>query len=297
MTQANFITIINYKKIVMTKVKKQLSSIILKMALGSFLIACGEEEPEITYYFETFSLEETTYQISLAVGDEDDAQPSNLVAAYVQADNDPQFDNSAVINLLPYDSEGNTYFPGPGWLQIRLPLNVKETVSLTQSQTSNTSTVLGDFLPDRTFQSIYIDADGRPHKTSGVVTVYSSEFTATDSYASYIGEIDIDLDIMDLESPSNFNGNIYVSAEKTKSSGGDSDEDGGPTSVESDVPGGCSEYGGPEFDIQFDAQCQAAWAYLCAGYSKDSDPVKTSCAIYKALLQGSPSAPKCPYCD
>jgi len=269
----------------------------LKILLLLCLVACGGDDEGETYYNEYFSLDDMTSSIDLQVGRGDDAKPSNLIAAFVLANNDPKFDNSAIINLIPYDSEGSTAFPGPGWLQLRLPLSVDVNTALSPSQPDNTSTVLGSSpMPDNTFQAIYIDAEGAPHDVSGVARVISSDFTATDSYASYIGDLEVDLTIVDLGSPSNLNGTIYVSGEKNKttSSGNGS---GGSSGLSSDVPGGCTEYSGPEFDIQIDAQCQAAWAYLCAGYSKDSDPVKTSCAIYKALQKDYPNAPNCPYCN
>lgn len=44
--------------------------------------------------------------------------------------------------------------------------------------------------------------------------------------------------------------------------------------------GGCgsSGYNGPEFDIQVDSQCKAAYAYKCAGNQQGVD---AACAIYK----------------
>lgn len=58
---------------------------------------------------------------------------------------------------------------------------------------------------------------------------------------------------------------------------------------------GCSGgYNGPTFDIQIDSQCQAAYAYKCAGSQQGVD---ATCAIYKTYQRNDPSIPNCPYCS
>lgn len=55
-----------------------------------------------------------------------------------------------------------------------------------------------------------------------------------------------------------------------------------------------SGYKGPEFDIQVDSQCKAAYYYKCSG---NSDGVKAACAVYKQWQQDDSSIPNCPYCN
>lgn len=57
---------------------------------------------------------------------------------------------------------------------------------------------------------------------------------------------------------------------------------------------GSSGYQGPEFDIQVDSQCKAAYAYQCAGNQQGVD---AACAIYKQWQQQDSSIPNCPYCN
>lgn len=58
---------------------------------------------------------------------------------------------------------------------------------------------------------------------------------------------------------------------------------------------GCSGgYNGPTFDIQIDSQCQAAYAYKCAGSQQGVD---ATCAIYKTYQRNDSSIPNCPYCS
>ncbi len=55
-----------------------------------------------------------------------------------------------------------------------------------------------------------------------------------------------------------------------------------------------SGYDGPEFDIQVDSQCKAAYYYECIG---NSQGVAAACAIYAQWKQDNPDIPSCPYCD
>lgn len=55
-----------------------------------------------------------------------------------------------------------------------------------------------------------------------------------------------------------------------------------------------NNYKGPEFDIQFDSQCKAAYLYKCAGNQKG---LEATCAIYKNYQKQDPSIPNCPYCN
>lgn len=55
-----------------------------------------------------------------------------------------------------------------------------------------------------------------------------------------------------------------------------------------------SGYNGPEFDIQVDSQCKAAYAYQCSG---NAQGVAATCAIYKQFRDDNPSIPPCPYCS
>lgn len=69
----------------------------------------------------------------------------------------------------------------------------------------------------------------------------------------------------------------------------DDDDDGNGT-------GSCDEngYKGPEFDIQVDSQCKAAYFYECSG---NAQGVAAACAVYKQWQQDDPSIPNCPYCN
>ena len=55
-----------------------------------------------------------------------------------------------------------------------------------------------------------------------------------------------------------------------------------------------SNYAGPEFDIQIDGQCKAAYAYKCAG---NQTGVEAACSIYKDFQRQDSSIPNCPYCN
>lgn len=58
--------------------------------------------------------------------------------------------------------------------------------------------------------------------------------------------------------------------------------------------GGCDFYAGPEFDIQIDGQCKAAFAYKCEG---NEQGLRAACEIYKSWQQHQSGIPNCPYCD
>lgn len=59
--------------------------------------------------------------------------------------------------------------------------------------------------------------------------------------------------------------------------------------------GNCSEgYQGPQFDIQVDAFCKAAYAYQCDG---NTQAVATNCQVYKDWQSQDSSIPDCPYCN
>lgn len=74
---------------------------------------------------------------------------------------------------------------------------------------------------------------------------------------------------------------------------GDNSAGGSPTG--GGGTGSCDEsgYKGPEFDIQVDSQCKAAYYYKCVG---NSDGVKAACAVYKQWQEDNSSIPNCPYC-
>lgn len=59
-----------------------------------------------------------------------------------------------------------------------------------------------------------------------------------------------------------------------------------------------ADYDGPEFDIQVDAQCKAAYLYDCGG---DIKARNAACKLYydygNEVWTGSGSLPKCPYCN
>lgn len=67
------------------------------------------------------------------------------------------------------------------------------------------------------------------------------------------------------------------------------DDDGGSGA-------GCSisNYNGPEFDIQIDGQCKAAFIYQCVG---NTEGVKAACEIYRNWQKHQPGIPNCPYCN
>ena len=57
---------------------------------------------------------------------------------------------------------------------------------------------------------------------------------------------------------------------------------------------GIENYTGPEFDIQIDSQCKAAYYYECVGNEEGKD---AACAIYKQWQSKDSSVPNCPYCN
>lgn len=59
---------------------------------------------------------------------------------------------------------------------------------------------------------------------------------------------------------------------------------------------GCSinNYNGPEFDIQIDGQCKAAFIYKCQG---NEAGVRAACEIYRSWQQHQSGIPNCPYCN
>ncbi|MGE0589506.1 MAG: hypothetical protein AB7O48_13095 [Cyclobacteriaceae bacterium] len=69
-----------------------------------------------------------------------------------------------------------------------------------------------------------------------------------------------------------------------------SGSDGGGGTGSCDASG----YQGPEFDIQVDSQCKAAYAYQCAG---NTQGIAATCAIYNQFKADNPSIPDCPYCS
>jgi hypothetical protein len=70
---------------------------------------------------------------------------------------------------------------------------------------------------------------------------------------------------------------------------------GTPPSGSGGTGGACDEsgYKGPDFDIQVDSQCKAAYYYQCIG---NNDGVKAACTIYKQWQADDSSIPNCPYC-
>ena len=76
-------------------------------------------------------------------------------------------------------------------------------------------------------------------------------------------------------------------------SNGGSGGDGG-SSVDCDI----ANYDGPEFDIQVDSQCKAAYLYDCVGDTAARD---AACHLYyeygNAVWTGSGSLPDCRYCN
>lgn len=81
--------------------------------------------------------------------------------------------------------------------------------------------------------------------------------------------------------------------------GGDGDGDGDGNGDGDGSSGDCSieDYNGPEFDIQVDAQCKAAYIYDCVG---DEDARDAACALYyqygEEVWTGTGPLPECPYC-
>lgn len=58
---------------------------------------------------------------------------------------------------------------------------------------------------------------------------------------------------------------------------------------------GCSTgYQGPDFDIQIDSQCKAAYAYKCQG---NDQGVRAACDVYRGWQQHQSGIPNCPYCN
>lgn len=76
--------------------------------------------------------------------------------------------------------------------------------------------------------------------------------------------------------------------------GGGSGDGGGGSSANCDL----AYYNGPEFDIQVDSQCKAAFVYDCVG---EIEARNASCDLYyeygNAVWTGPGSLPDCPYCN
>lgn len=72
----------------------------------------------------------------------------------------------------------------------------------------------------------------------------------------------------------------------------------GTQDLGNDTPSYCtSSYQGPNanVDIQLNAFCQAAYAYLCLdGYSPTSQQVSYNCINYNQLNEGTIACPYCP---
>lgn len=57
----------------------------------------------------------------------------------------------------------------------------------------------------------------------------------------------------------------------------------------------CKEaYSGPEFDIQFDSQCKAAFYYQCVG---ETELMNIACDTYSSFQDDNPGMADCPYCN
>ncbi|MES2639381.1 MAG: hypothetical protein V4850_07845 [Myxococcota bacterium] len=52
-------------------------------------------------------------------------------------------------------------------------------------------------------------------------------------------------------------------------------------------------YAGPEYDVQSDSFCKAAYNYRCSGSDDEAD---ANCAIYNQMEADNPGMPSCPYC-
>lgn len=75
--------------------------------------------------------------------------------------------------------------------------------------------------------------------------------------------------------------------------------DGSASGTEADANnsgGSCGEddYDGPEFDIQIDSQCKAAFVYRCSGADEAAD---VACQLYQVYRDQDSSIPVCPYCN
>ncbi len=70
---------------------------------------------------------------------------------------------------------------------------------------------------------------------------------------------------------------------------------GGSVGGGSSGSGKCTaSYAGPEFDIQVDSFCKAAWNYLCN--ANDANAAEANCQIYRQWQSDNPGIPSCPYC-
>lgn len=61
-----------------------------------------------------------------------------------------------------------------------------------------------------------------------------------------------------------------------------------------DIAGCSTGYQGPDFDIQIDSQCKAAYAYRCQG---NDAGVRAACEVYRGWQQHQSGIPNCPYCN
>ena len=114
-------------------------------------------------------------------------------------------------------------------------------------------------------------------KATGACTYY---YSFDSSYNGCIDDVEEDYCMSELENPSWYEDK---SCSEVESTGGDTGNGGG-----------CGTYSDSfsPADVQVIAQCQAAYAYTCAG---NQEGVNATCAIIRAY--GSSNISKCPYCS
>jgi hypothetical protein len=217
-----------------------------------------------------------------------------LTGAFVHITKNGVF-NDVIINLAPYGSSGSVAFPGKGWLQIRLNPDAKPGNLGVRVLENNFTTAGSDKLDAKTAQGIYIHPNGRNYEMGGSINLNKLDI----NYVSE-QEFSVNIDIvaktffMNSQATKLSVGEFDINISASKKPGADnigSGNTGGGSSSGINCSGG---YQGPEFDIQIDSQCQAAFAYKCAG---NTAGVTATCKIYNTYRQNDPKIPKCPYCN
>ena len=262
------------------------------------MAGCAEEaeisEPELVF-FDLDDSDNTNIDLYIEELGSEEHVPFNLVAAVGYIDNHDEDEGGILLTMLPYDSRGDIFEPGPGWLQIKI--NNEQDSGLLNSRVSEHETFLiFENMPDHgTFKALYFDEDTNSVSVSGQIDLVGIDFSIEDGFSTLDLDMEVpELEVNDTESPYTLSGNISYSGiggDYGESDSG-SDEEGKDSG--SDVPGGCGSYNGPEGDPQWQTLCQAAYQYACAN---QADAVEATCQNFRGLQEAFPGIPDCPYCN
>lgn len=221
-----------------------------------------------------------------------DGETIPLDGAYVQITHNSVF-KDIIINLAPAGSEGSVAFPGLGWVQFRFHTDVKTGNVIPTAMQNDFTVSSNETLDPLLFNGLYISPENESWKLKvyGEVLDNSIVYNASDDYSfdfSFQSDASWEREYGD-NSVETKNGeiNFAVSVSSSGSQGGSGENDAGGV----DCSGG---YNGPEFDIQIDSQCQAAYAYACSGAQEGVD---AACSLYKGFQSQDSSIPDCPYCN